>query len=173
MGCASAAKSWRCRKRFGAKRRDHGIPSATARLFPKLFSLAHIDLRSHNISKKSGTKCPKTPANSGFLALSDLHAHVDLCLGAVMQRNAALTAGARKPMSEKERHRRARQRRWATRTEAMAYAKVGSTTMNQWLHEHRIYAKKHGPKVIIDLNSIDDHIESLPDVKASEDVAAA
>jgi hypothetical protein len=76
-------------------------------------------------------------------------------------------------MSEVESYRRARQRRWATRQEAMTYAKCGSTTMNEWLQGRRIYAKKQGNKVIIDLNSIDDLYDSLPDVAvASENVAA-
>jgi hypothetical protein len=73
-------------------------------------------------------------------------------------------------MSETESRRRERQRRWATRQEAMTYAKCGSTTMNEWLHSRRIYAKKQGSKVIVDLNSIDDYYASLPDV-ASEDAA--
>ena len=73
-------------------------------------------------------------------------------------------------MSEAESYRRARQRRWATRQEAMAYAKCGSTTMNEWLHGRRIYAKKQGNKVIIDLNSIDDYIAALPHV--GDEVAA-
>jgi hypothetical protein len=50
-----------------------------------------------------------------------------------------------------------RQPRWATRVEAMAYARVGSTKMNEWLHGRRIFAKKL-------LNSIDDLITSAPDV---------
>jgi hypothetical protein len=54
--------------------------------------------------------------------------------------------------------------RWATRTEAMAYARVGSSKMNQWLQSRRIFAKKLGNKVIVDLNSIDDLITSAPDV---------
>lgn len=76
-------------------------------------------------------------------------------------------------MSEAESRRRERQRRWATRQEAMAYAKCGSTTMNEWLHGRRIYAKKQGNKVIIDLNSIDDLYDSLPDVAAASEDAAA
>jgi hypothetical protein len=50
----------------------------------------------------------------------------------------------------------ARTPRWATRTEAMTYAKVGATTMNELMHSHRIFAKKLGNKVLVDLNSVDD-----------------
>jgi hypothetical protein len=60
--------------------------------------------------------------------------------------------------------------RWATRLEAMAYARVGSTKMNEWLHSRRIFAKKLGNKVIVDLNSVDDLIASAPDV--ADEVAA-
>jgi hypothetical protein len=60
--------------------------------------------------------------------------------------------------------------RWATRLEAMAYARVGSTKMNEWLHGRRIFAKKLGNKVIVDLNSVDDLITSAPDV--ADEVAA-
>jgi hypothetical protein len=58
--------------------------------------------------------------------------------------------------------------RWATRQEAMAYARVGSSKMNQWLHSRRIFAKKLDNKVIVDLNSIDDLITSAPDVADKE-----
>jgi hypothetical protein len=75
-------------------------------------------------------------------------------------------AGAKSSMSERERHRRARQRRWATRQEAMIYGKIGSMTMNELLHSGRIYVKKAGTKVIVDLNSIDDLYDSLPDTAA-------
>ena len=54
--------------------------------------------------------------------------------------------------------------RWATRLEAMAYGKFGSTTMNDLLQSGHIVAKKAGKKNIVDLNSIDDYILSLPDV---------
>jgi hypothetical protein len=57
-------------------------------------------------------------------------------------------------------------RRWSTRTEAMAYAKLGSTTMNELMHSRRIIAKKHGNKVLVDLDSLDDYIDALPDVGA-------
>ena len=56
--------------------------------------------------------------------------------------------------------------RWATRSEAMTYAKVGATTMNELMHSHRIFAKKLGGKVVVDLNSIDDFYGALPDVGA-------
>jgi hypothetical protein len=69
-----------------------------------------------------------------------------------------------------EQHRSARQRRWATRQEAMAYGKIGSTLMNELLQGGKLFAKKQGNKVIVDLNSIDDYYASLPDV-ASEDAA--
>jgi hypothetical protein len=54
--------------------------------------------------------------------------------------------------------------RWATRQEAMTYARIGSSKMNQWLHSGRIFAKKLDSKVIVDLNSVDDLIASAPDV---------
>ncbi|MGZ5874551.1 MAG: hypothetical protein ACXWKP_20820 [Bradyrhizobium sp.] len=54
--------------------------------------------------------------------------------------------------------------RWATRTEAMTYAKVGATTMNRLMHSRRLFAKKLGNKVLVDLNSVDDLIASLPNV---------
>ena len=57
----------------------------------------------------------------------------------------------------------ARTPRWASRTEAMNYARVGSTRMNQWLKGDKangipakLKARKDGAKVIIDLNDIDD-----------------
>jgi hypothetical protein len=59
---------------------------------------------------------------------------------------------------------KARIPRWATRTEAMIYAKIGATTMNELMHSRRIFAKKLGNKVLVDLNSVDDLIAALPDV---------
>lgn len=58
-------------------------------------------------------------------------------------------------------------RRWATRREAMAYAKIGSTTMNGLLQSSSIYAKKLGGKVVVDLNSVDDFYSTLPSVGAN------
>jgi len=46
----------------------------------------------------------------------------------------------------------------------MAYGKFGSTTMNDLMQSGHIVAKKAGKKNIVDLNSIDDYILSLPDV---------
>jgi len=55
--------------------------------------------------------------------------------------------------------------RWATRKEAMAYGKVGSTKMNELLQGRRILAKKlDNKKVLIDLNSIDALYVALPEV---------
>ena len=68
-------------------------------------------------------------------------------------------------MSKKE-----RQPRWASRLEAMAYGRVGSTTMNALMHSKKILAKKLGNKVIVDLNSVDDYIAALPHV--GDEVAA-
>jgi len=48
----------------------------------------------------------------------------------------------------------------------MTYAKVGATTMNQLMHSSRIFAKKLGGKVVVDLNSIDDLYATLPSVGA-------
>jgi hypothetical protein len=46
----------------------------------------------------------------------------------------------------------------------MAYARIGSTKMNELLQGNSILAKKHGRKVIVDLNSIDAFYGALPDV---------
>jgi hypothetical protein len=54
--------------------------------------------------------------------------------------------------------------RWGTRSEGMAHGKFGSTTMNDLMQSGHITAKKAGKKVLVDLNSIDDYILSLPDV---------
>jgi len=55
--------------------------------------------------------------------------------------------------------------RWASRKEAIAYARVGATTMNHLMRDGRIHAKKlDGKKVLIDLNSIDALYAALPDV---------
>jgi hypothetical protein len=59
-------------------------------------------------------------------------------------------------------------RRWGTRLEAMAYAKLGSTTMNELMHSRRIVAKKQGTKVLVDLDSLDDYLDALPDVGAAD-----
>jgi hypothetical protein len=57
--------------------------------------------------------------------------------------------------------------RWATRKEAMAYARLGATTVHHLMRTGRILAKKLSPKkVLIDLNSIDAFYESLPTVGA-------
>ena len=68
-------------------------------------------------------------------------------------------------MSKKE-----RQPRWASRLEAMAYGRVGSTTMNALMHSKKILAKKLGNRVIVDLNSVDDYIAARPHV--GDEVAA-
>jgi hypothetical protein len=55
--------------------------------------------------------------------------------------------------------------RWASRKEALAYARVGATTLNQLMRDGRIHAKKlDGTKVLVDLNSIDALYAALPDV---------
>lgn len=57
--------------------------------------------------------------------------------------------------------------RWATRREAISYAKVGATTLNHLMRSGRIQAKKlDGKKVLIDLNSVDALYAALPDVGA-------
>ena len=76
-------------------------------------------------------------------------------------------------MTDREMQRRARQPRWATRQEAMAYGKIGATKMNELMQGGRIVAKKDGNKVIVDLNSIDDHYDALPQVGADNARAAA
>jgi hypothetical protein len=59
---------------------------------------------------------------------------------------------------------RDRQPRWATRLEAMTYARMGATRFNELMQDRKIVAKKNGGKVVVDLNSIDDLYASLPDV---------
>jgi hypothetical protein len=61
-------------------------------------------------------------------------------------------------------HKSERHPRWATRTEAMAHGRLGSTTMNALMQSGKITAKKFGNKVVIDLNSIDDLYDELPNV---------
>jgi hypothetical protein len=56
------------------------------------------------------------------------------------------------------------QPRWATRQEAMAYARMGATRFNELMQKKQIVAKKNGGKVVIDLNSVDDLYQSLPNV---------
>jgi hypothetical protein len=58
--------------------------------------------------------------------------------------------------------------RWATRLEAMRYARVGSTKMNEMMQSGCIRAKKDGRKVIVDLNSIDRYYAALPDVGSQQ-----
>jgi hypothetical protein len=60
--------------------------------------------------------------------------------------------------------KRDRQPRWATRQEALTYARMGATKFNELMQQKLIVAKKTGVKVIVDLNSIDDHYASLPNV---------
>jgi hypothetical protein len=58
----------------------------------------------------------------------------------------------------------ARPHRWATRREAMAYAKVGTTKLSEFIRDRRIVAKRlDGKKLLIDLLSIDLLYDSLPD----------
>ena len=57
--------------------------------------------------------------------------------------------------------------RWGTRQEGMAHGRLGSTTMNELMQTGKVRAKKLGTKVLIDLNTIDDYINSLPDVKTA------
>jgi hypothetical protein len=54
--------------------------------------------------------------------------------------------------------------RWGSRQEGMAHGKFGATTMNKLMRDKKIIAKKDGVKVKVDLNSIDDYLESLPNV---------
>jgi hypothetical protein len=58
--------------------------------------------------------------------------------------------------------------RWASRKEALTYARIGATTLNHLMRAGRIHAKKlDGKKVLIDLNSIDALYAALPDVGAA------
>ena len=66
-------------------------------------------------------------------------------------------------LSDRERQRRERQRRWGTRLEGMAHSRMGSTTFNDLIQSGKIIAKKQGNKIIIDLDSVDEYIDSLPD----------
>ena len=54
--------------------------------------------------------------------------------------------------------------RWGTRLEGMAHGKFGSTFMNSLMQSKKIVAKRDGSRVKVDLNSIDDYLEALPDV---------
>ena len=64
-------------------------------------------------------------------------------------------------------HHLNRPHRWASRKEAITYARVGATTMNHLMRAGRIHAKKlDGKKVLVDLNSIDALYAALPDVGA-------
>jgi hypothetical protein len=56
---------------------------------------------------------------------------------------------------------------WATRKEAMKYARVGATKFSELVRDRRIVAKRLDErKLLIDLNSIDRLYESLPDGSA-------
>jgi hypothetical protein len=58
--------------------------------------------------------------------------------------------------------------RWASRKEALTYARIGATTLNHLMRAGRIHAKTlDGKKVLIDLNSIDALYAALPDVGAA------
>jgi hypothetical protein len=54
--------------------------------------------------------------------------------------------------------------RWATRVEALSYARLGATRFNELMQNRQVVAKKNGGKVIVDLNSVDDFFATLPDV---------
>jgi hypothetical protein len=54
--------------------------------------------------------------------------------------------------------------RWATRKEAIQYARVGATKFSELIKDRRIVAKRlDGKKLLIDLLSIDRLYDSLPD----------
>lgn len=65
------------------------------------------------------------------------------------------------------RRRDRRSRRWGTRQQVLDYSTLGSTTLNELIQSKKIIAKKQGTKLIIDLDSVDDHIDSLPDASAA------
>ena len=75
-------------------------------------------------------------------------------------------------MGDTTTERQPRYPRWAPRLKAMSYGDFGSTRFNELMKTGKIRAKKDGVKVIVDLNSIDDYIDSLPDVKSDENAAA-
>jgi hypothetical protein len=56
--------------------------------------------------------------------------------------------------------------RWRTRKETMAHGRIGSTRMNELLQAQKFTAKKVGRKVLVDLNSFDAYVASLPNVGA-------
>ena len=74
-------------------------------------------------------------------------------------------------MSNENHPRPVRFPRWASRLEGMAYGKIGSTKFNELMHTKKIRAKKDGSRVKVDLNSIDDYHDALPDV--GDEVTAA
>jgi hypothetical protein len=57
-------------------------------------------------------------------------------------------------------------KRWASRKEAMAHMRVGSTRMNELMQSQAILAKKDGGKVIVCLDSCDSYYEALPRIGA-------
>jgi len=64
-------------------------------------------------------------------------------------------------------------KRWAPRKVAMAYAAdAGPTHFNDLVKSGKIRAKKDGSKLIVDLDSIDEYMEALPDATAKEVVAS-
>jgi hypothetical protein len=71
-------------------------------------------------------------------------------------------------MVDKEQHQQQRHQqrtpRWAPRLQGMAYGHLGATKFNELTHAKKIIAKKDGTKVIVDLNSIDDYYDALPEV---------
>ena len=60
-------------------------------------------------------------------------------------------------------------KRWAKRKAAMAYAAdAGPTHFNDLVKSGKIRAKKDGSKLVVDLDSIDEYMEGLPDATATE-----
>ncbi len=55
-------------------------------------------------------------------------------------------------------------KRYASRKEAMAYMRVGSTRMNELMQSRAIIARKDGGKVIVRLDSCDSYYGALPRV---------
>jgi hypothetical protein len=53
-------------------------------------------------------------------------------------------------------------RRRASRQQTMEYSNIGSTKLNEVIKNGSIVSKLLGSKVLIDLDSVDSYLESLP-----------
>jgi hypothetical protein len=75
---------------------------------------------------------------------------------------------AEEDKGKKRKIRQRKNRRWASRTEAMVYGRIGSSKLNELMQARKIVAKNSGVKVLVDLDSMDDYYDALPDVADTE-----